>query len=163
MGFREELERRIAKKRAEIITLTAKLRETQIYVEALEDTLRLVPNEGGGEVMEVATQGAPLREGSLVSRAKQALEQAGHPLHIADLLKAIDKPTDRDSRAALSGSLGAYVRRGEVFTRPAPNTFGLVGMKASGGAQPDLPPPNFGVDGVSDGSLPAVEDADTPF
>lgn len=27
---------------------------------------------------------------------------------------------------SLASSLAAYVRKGEIFTRPAPNTFGLV-------------------------------------
>jgi hypothetical protein len=30
------------------------------------------------------------------------------------------------NRSALSGSIAAYVRKGEIFTRPAPNTFGLL-------------------------------------
>jgi len=47
-------------------------------------------------------------------------------MHITELLEAIGKPGDRMNRSALGGSIAAYVRKGEIFTRPAPNTFGLL-------------------------------------
>src|SRR4051812_13115613 len=125
MGFRQELEKRIEKKRAEINGLSTKLKEAEIYVQALEDTLKLLPRGGGDLIDTAASAPSPLREGSTIARAKDAIESAGRPLHISALLKAIGKPDDKDSRAALAGSIGAYVRKGEVFTRPAPNTFGV--------------------------------------
>jgi hypothetical protein len=50
----------------------------------------------------------------------------GDPVHITTLLAEIGLEINRDTRASLAGSLAGYVRRGEIFTRPAPNTFGLI-------------------------------------
>jgi hypothetical protein len=36
------------------------------------------------------------------------------------------KPIAKNSKTSLSGSLASYVREHKIFTRPAPNTFGLV-------------------------------------
>lgn len=136
MVFRDELQKRLEKKRNEINTLAGKLKEAQIYAQALEDTLKLLPKEdGASEVPDETT----LREGSTISRAKEVLQKEGRPMHISELLMGLGKPADKEHRAALAGSLGAYVRRGDIFTRPRPNTFGLVGMKVTS-AQADAPP-----------------------
>jgi hypothetical protein len=166
MAFREELQKRIDRKRAEIHALEGKLKEAEIYVQALEDTLKMLPHDGD-DATEVSTE-TLLREGSNIARAREVLQNAGRPLHILEMLSAMGKPTDKDNRAALAGSLGAYVRRGEIFTRPAPNTFGLTGMKLSG-LQPSVsaPPANFGID-APEGDPPQEEglpvlDPDVPF
>jgi len=68
-------------------------------------------------------------------------------MHVMDILKAMGREPTRESRASLSSSLAAYVRRGEVFTRSKPNTFGLAEFAASRGvAAADRPilPPGFG-------------------
>ncbi len=76
-------------------------------------------------------------------------------MHIGALVTAIGIENTKNARVSLVGSLGAYVRKGLVFTRPAPNTFGLVGMKAANSElgtssenpdQPELPglPDEFG-------------------
>src|SRR5688572_13801905 len=140
MTFREELQKRIDKKRTEIATLTVRLKEAEIYAQALEDTLKLLPKENG-DIPELPATSVPLREGTAIFRAKEVLQEAGKPLHINELLSAMGKPSDRDNRTALAGSISAYVRRSEIFTRPAPNTFGLVGMKPTEQPQQPLAPP----------------------
>jgi len=67
-----------------------------------------------------------IRVGSDVGRSQEALRAAGKPLHISDLLRAMGKPDDKRSRVSLAGTLAGYVRRNHVFTRPGPNTFGLI-------------------------------------
>lgn len=161
MGFREELQKRIDKKRSEITALEGKLKEAQIYIQALEDTIKLIPRENEDGVVEPVSATSSLREGSMVARAKEELAKAGRPLHISELLTAIGKPTDKDNRTALAGSIGAYVRKGEFFTRPAPNTFGLIDMK-SAPLVPEQrlgPPANFGID-PDDEALPIEEEPD---
>jgi hypothetical protein len=159
MGFREELQKRVEKKRSEISALAGKLKEAEIYAQALEDTLKLLPKEDGG-VSEAPAE-IPLREGSNIAKAKEAIQKAGKPMHITELLAALGKPADKDARAALAGSLGAYVRRGEIFTRPGPNIFGLVGMKAAATLVDAEPPENFGLDGPEMPASPV--DTDIPF
>ena len=163
MGFREDLRHRIEKKRIEVATLEEKLKETEIYLRALEDTLKLLPHEEGesSDVTSVTT--SVMREGTRIARAREILQKSGHPMHISELLTAMSLPIDNNTRAALSGSLGSYVRKGEVFTRPAPNTFGLVDMETGGGPR-DAPPPDFGLEEPpSPEDVQLGQDPDVPF
>jgi len=168
MDFQSELERKVIKKRAEITRVEAQLTGARSYLQALEDTLAMLTGEQG-EQSETT-----LRPGSRVAKAREAILEAGHPLQVLDLLKAIgDEPTKKN-RATLSGSLGAYVRRGEIFTRPAPNTYGLAEQSSETTGADDNeddpaetvePPEGFGLDSPpevspSDGIVP---DDDVPF
>ena len=159
MGLRKELKRKIEKKNDEVEKLRARRSEhlekcrellTQIlegksYIQALQEALKLVPREDPSEAA------LELRKGSALSAARDAILAAGKPLHINDLLAALGKALDHGSRSALSGSLAAYVRNNEVFTRPAPNTFGLIELEQPG-QSPTLeeavpgeePPADFG-------------------
>ncbi|MGH7789772.1 MAG: hypothetical protein ACRERC_23090 [Candidatus Binatia bacterium] len=119
MRLRSEIEKRIEKKEDEIWQLELRVREEKAYLQALQDTIKLIPREDRSD------PGALLREGSQLAMAREAIMAAGTPLHADDLLKALGKPINKQARAALVGSLANYVRRGEVFTRPSPNTFGL--------------------------------------
>jgi hypothetical protein len=49
-------------------------------------------------------------------------------MHINEILKALGSPVDSKHKLSLGGSLANYVRKGQIFTRPAPNTFGLLEM-----------------------------------
>src|SRR5687767_8758672 len=119
MGLREEFLKRIEKKQQEIMELGLQIREATAYVQALQDTLRLLPKDASQPQQA-------LRPGTGVAKAREAIKKAGKPMHISDILKAIGFPVDKSHRLSLSGSLAGYVRREEIFTRPAPNTFGLV-------------------------------------
>ena len=59
----------------------------------------------------------PLREGSNIARAKEILHKEGRPLHISELLAAMGKSADKDSRAALAGSLWEFVMASSSRTR----------------------------------------------
>lgn len=172
MSFRSEIRRRIEKKRAEIASLEVKLREAQIYIEALEDTIKLLPPDEEEELESVPSSASKeLREGSAIGRAKDAIVKAGRPLHINELLVALGKPIDKDSRSALSGSLAAYVRKSEIFTRPAPNTFGLIEGKSVAGAPAPgrpTPPPMFGIETAAqvkdvEPGQREIDEEDVPF
>lgn len=146
MELRKELKRKIEKKQAEIqdwqaelLEVQTKVREARAYVAGLEETLKLLPRESPAEAASMA-----LRPDSAVAKAREAILKAGKPLHINDILKALGKPINHDTKASLSGSIGAYVRNGQVFTRPAPNTFGLIEFQQESKLEDDLPP-DFGV------------------
>ena len=62
------------------------------------------------------------------------------------ILRGVGEEETAANRATLSGSLSAYVRKGEVFTRPAPNVFGLVEFATKKTNGTPGPPPNFGTD-----------------
>lgn len=132
MGLRNELERKIEKKRQEIKELEFKIREAQAYISAHQETLKMLSREGSGLLAE-----RNLRVGSSIAKARDAIKKAGKPLHIADLLKALGRPNDKKNRLSLSGSLAHYVRKGEIFSRPAPNTFGLTEFEHISGDSDD--------------------------
>jgi hypothetical protein len=126
MGVREEFQKRIDKKQQEIHDLETKIREANVYLQALLDSMKWLPRDespyGGIQL---------LRPGTTLAKAQEAIKKAGHPMHVADILKAIGKMSDKKNRVSLGGSLSGYVRRREIFTRPAPNTFGLIEMENS--------------------------------
>jgi hypothetical protein len=146
MSFRRKMESKIDKKEQEIRDLEDRLREERAYLRALQDSLKLIPRDDDDDDDEQTTTG--IRPGSLVAKALDCLRSAGKPMHVVDLLTAIGEETTREKRGAVSGSLSAYVRRNEIFTRPGPNTFGLIEWKEAGRpADPvsvDEPPDEFG-------------------
>lgn len=151
MGLRAEFQKKIDRKLQEIDGLGLQIREAKAYIQALEDMMRLLPREElSGNHGE-----SSLKPGTAIANAREAIKKMGRPLHITDILVALGRPVDKANRAAIGGSIAAYVRRGEVFTRPAPNTFGLIDADAVNGANPsrivgvggvNQPPPDFGKD-----------------
>ncbi|HZZ68054.1 MAG TPA: hypothetical protein VFE18_07755 [Phenylobacterium sp.] len=140
MSERAVIKERLRKKEQEIHTLEAKLASARIYVQALQDILKMLDKVGDDSPVE-----SVLRPGSTVSQARDVILERGKPVHIIELLEALGKDTNRDSRASLTSSLAAYVRKSEVFTRPAPNTFGLIELgHQTVDDDDDEPPPSFG-------------------
>src|SRR5580698_6206937 len=120
MGAREKLEKRIEEKQNEVWHLRRQIRDAEVFIQALEEAVGLLPKEPADDGP------ITLRPGTNVDKARLALIAKGSPMHITELLKALGKPDDNDGRAALSGSISAYVRKNQIFTRPAPNTFSLI-------------------------------------
>lgn len=120
MSSRSKIEERIKRKEAEVVELDGKIREARAYIQAMQDVLKMLPRD------EDTPADTILREGSGVAKARDAILEAGRPLHISKILAALGREMNNKNRANLSGSISAYVRRDEIFTRPAPNTFGLV-------------------------------------
>jgi hypothetical protein len=144
VAIKEELQKRIERKVEEIREMEIRLREAQSYLTALQDMSKLLPRD------QNATQDPSqvLRPGSAVARAREAIKRAGKPLHITEILNAIGSEADKKNRISLGGSLSGYSRRGEIFTRPAPNTFGLLEFQNATVRAEAEPPVGFGVVGV---------------
>jgi hypothetical protein len=133
--MRNELEKRLRKKRLEVEDKDNKIRRLEAeravclaVIAELEGLLRYLPKsptEGGAE--------RHLRVGSDVYKARETLILAREPLHIKDLLEKIGGDTGRNRRSSLSAQLSQYARKSEVFTKVAPNTFGLIDF----GPEPD--------------------------
>lgn len=133
---------KIRKKEMEIQSLDDRIRAAKIYVQALQDVLTAIGRDKDDGQMSDSL----LRTGSSVALAREAILRAGKPVHISDLLSVLGKGVTKETRASLSSSLAAYVRRGEIFTRPAPNTFGLAEMgHTEEEHHSSEPPPDFGV------------------
>lgn len=142
MTERDIIQDKIKKKEQEIQSLEEKLRTAKVYLTALNDISKALSRDSHTNV-----ESAVLREGSAVAQARSLILRKGIPVHINDLLEGLGKGMTRESRASLTGSIAAYVRRGEVFSRSAPNTFGLLelghitSLESDG---PGEPPEDFG-------------------
>jgi hypothetical protein len=139
MISRQKLESRIRQKEEEIQEFELKIREAKSYLQALGDMLKLIPKEGNGKSAEQT-----LRPGTEVAKAREAILAAGKALHISAIVEATGKENTKKTRVALGGSLAGYVRKGQVFTRPAPNTFGLAELEEMQKSADEQPPENFG-------------------
>lgn len=140
MSERAIIESKLRKKQAEVAALEEKLRSAKVYVSALNDILKALG--GGSDAVETK-----LRAGSAVAQARDIILSRGGPVHIDDLLRSMGKEPTRDAKASLAGSLAAYVRKDDIFSRPAPNTYGLIELghaTVDEDEQPDEPPPSFG-------------------
>lgn len=102
--------------------LSTKMREVTAAIQAFEEVLKIAPPDDS----DSGRAEPKIRPGSTVAMAREALRKHGKPMHIAKLLEAMGKEPTHESRVSLSGSLAAYVRNEQVFTRPEANTFGLV-------------------------------------
>ncbi|MBP9664223.1 MAG: hypothetical protein KBD94_06340 [Pyrinomonadaceae bacterium] len=148
------LERKIEAARQEISRLEADLIEKRAFLQGLQEAQKLFPKSpqiGKGETV--------LRAGSDMAKARDFLRSTGRPIHITDILTGIGKENTKQNRLSVSSSLAGYARRGEIFTKSGPNTFGLVDMEIS---SPD------GASGAIDssqtfGSIEVANDNDIPF
>lgn len=122
MSVRSKIEKKIQDGLNEIADLERSISQRKSYVEALQDVLKLHPKEN--ESPEDSNYS--LRAGSEMARAQAVIVKAGKPLHISDILKGLQKEDTLKNRASVSGSLSNYARQGKVFTKPSPNTFGLI-------------------------------------
>jgi len=122
MPERSIIKDKIKRKEAEVASLERKLDAAKVYLQALNDILKAVDKATGEEPVSETM----LRKGSSVSQARDVILEFGKPIHIDDLLNRLGRNVTRENKASLTSSLAAYVRRDEIFTRPAPNTFGLI-------------------------------------
>jgi hypothetical protein len=150
--YRRRIEEKMERKQQEIQELEVQLREAKAYIQALQDVMKLIPREGE-DASFGETGDSSMRTGSYVFDARNAIQTAGRPLHIVEILKSTGRANDRKNRTGMSGALAAYVRRREVFTRPKPNTFGLIESAVkpadAGLSTPPTrssPPDDFGLD-----------------
>lgn len=129
MNLRREFEKLIEKKRAEIAEAQKAIASAESYIQAMLDAIKKLPKE------DVAV--SPVRAGSDVEKIREVILAAGKPLHLSEIIVALGRPDDADSKAKVAGLLGWYTSKGKVFTKTAPNTYGLV--ETATPPPPDLP------------------------
>ena len=132
MGIREKFEDRIRKKKEELRELEAQTRDLRVYIEAIEDSLKLLPKEDEEE----SPGEIELRHGSRPALVRDLLRAAGHPLHIGAILVGLEIENTKANRASVSGTIASYARQGQIFKKVGPNTFGL--LSTDGPAQDGL-------------------------
>lgn len=147
MSERSVIETQLSKKEAEILLLEEKLKVAKVYVRALQDVLKELQKDTARSETDIEVS---LRKGSSVAQARDVILARGTPIHIDDLLESLGKEITRETKASLTGSLAAYVRKGEIFTRPAPSTFGLIELQHFEiEGEHETPPSGFGRSSVN--------------
>ncbi|HTG14406.1 MAG TPA: hypothetical protein VK747_03965 [Blastocatellia bacterium] len=121
MGIRAQIEKKIENKRQEIAGFVELIRDHEAFIAGLQEALKLLPKDR----MEERNPDQILRAGSDMAKVRDLLNERGEALYINEILKGIGKEVNKKNRISIGGSLANYVRRGEIFTRPAPNTYGL--------------------------------------
>jgi hypothetical protein len=137
MSSRNAIERMILKAEEEQASLRKQIELKDAYIQGLKDTMRHFPK--GSEKSNGKTS---LRAGSDIAKAREIILKEGKSMHIAEIIKRLGKEVTKQNKASLSSYIGSFVRNGEYFTRPAPNTFGVVEFEENLGA--GEPPPDFG-------------------
>ena len=137
MSSRKAVEKMVENAEAEIAGFRKKIELKEAYIQGLKDTMRHLPKSA-----EKTNGKASLRPDSDIAKAREIILKEGKPMHIAEIIKRLGKELTKQNRASLSSYIGSFVRRGEYFTRPAPNTFGVVEFE--GGRETAEPPPEFG-------------------
>jgi len=146
MGLKAKFEERIKRKELEIAEYETKIREARSYLQALQDSMKLLPKESQNTPLGSVT----LRAGSYTYKVYEYLKKIGKPAHINDILKMIGKDVTNTEKVNLASTLGTYVRKKEIFTRTAPNTFGLIELETIA----DEPPDDFGMDSKQKDDVP---------
>lgn len=137
MALTDDLARRVEKKRLEIAALERQLEAAHAYIQAMEEALKLAERNGTG-VPATREAVRSLRKGSMPAKAYPILKRAGRPIYVATLLEEMGEEVTTENKRALASALSAYARKKDIFTRPEPNTFGLVELSGSDSAAPDL-------------------------
>lgn len=123
----DKIAKEISKENKELDKILAEIAEKQkqadaktIHIGGLERALKILNKPAAAQVK--------LRKGSDVEKVRDLLQSVETTLHIDIILERIGK-TGKGAKASLVGSLSAYANTGKIFTKPAPNTFGLIGKE----------------------------------
>jgi len=124
---RRKVEDKISRKSKEIQELIEektiidnKIMTLSAEQKGMEDILKMLPTDEKDEKCRT------IRPTSQAGKAQKFLKKQIEPVHISKILIGIKVANSNKNRGALASTLRAYANRGEVFTLPAPNTFGLV-------------------------------------
>jgi hypothetical protein len=116
MPYLDTLRALISEKEADIARLEAELSAARAYVLLLTNRL---------QTAERRLAEAPQADDPVLA-VRRILAGAGQPLFIDEILHELGQPVSRDAREDLRRLVLPWVRRGEVFTRPRPGTYGLA-------------------------------------
>ena len=141
MPARTTIEKRIVKERQKIAELQLEIERSEAFVRGLQEALQILPKEKLGDYSKTRVQ---LRAGSDMGKAQKLISGAGRAMHLDEIIEGIGKTVTDQNRLSISGSLNKYVRKKAVFTRSAPNTFGLIAR------EPIKLPDTFGAETEND-------------
>jgi len=148
MKARNDIERRISREQQKILGLQGEIERAQSFIQGLQEALKMLPKDG---VTKPRKGKGLFRAGSDMARIRDLILQAGKPMHITQIVIGLGKENNKPNRMSIVGSLGRYVRAGDVFKRVEPNTFSLIDMDTSN--EVELPS-DFGSEEVQPEDIP---------
>ena len=101
--------------------IAAQIRAAEAVVDELDSLLKLTPEEDKGSQTSIQPE---LRPNSAMAKVRDALRKLRKATHIDELIKAAGLPPEK--KRSVTGQLSWYARREQIFSRPKPNTFGLL-------------------------------------
>jgi hypothetical protein len=99
-------------------------------IQELQAILKTLPPDEAGDEAQPETV---LRKDSDVAKARDVLRTVRKPMHVDNLLAQLGKDVTKKNKASLAGQIAIYVRKGQIFTKTEPNTFGLKEWVVNGG------------------------------
>ena len=120
MTERTIAEAHIATQKAELSALKERALRLEISIDAAEKLLSLMNN------VTTASAEVVLKSGSRADETYRVLFDAGEPLHVGEIIRRMEREDTPGNRNSLVGMLSRHIRRGQIFARTGPNTFGLL-------------------------------------
>jgi hypothetical protein len=117
-----EWEGRLKDLALQVAEIEASIAEARILMSAWEEIVDDLPKALGAE--QDATR--KIRPNSNIDQVLKLLRKERRAMHIIEILTLMGLDPNKKNRSSITGTIGPYVRSGQVFTRPAPNTFGLL-------------------------------------
>lgn len=118
---RRKVEGKISAKEKDIQALEEQLAATKAELRGMMEVLKLLPREEN--TVEAKKQ---LRPGSLTEKTFKVLAKSGRHMYVDEILAAMKKAQNKKNRSSLASVLSQYSRKQEIFSKSAPNTFGLL-------------------------------------
>ena len=151
MKARRDIERRIEKEKQKIADLKSQIEYVEAFIQGLQEALRVLPKHYNDKARKGK---GTIRPGSDMAKIRDLIKKTGRPMYIGEIVKGLGRPDTKANRTSIAGSLGRYVRFGEVFKRVRPNTFTLIDMESL----PEVElPPDFGAEEIGN-NHPAEEE-----
>lgn len=144
MKARTNIERRIDKERQKITELQIQVERAEAFIQGLQEALKILPKDDNGKPRKGR---GTLRPGSDMAKIRDLMVQAGKPMHVTQIVISLGRENNKANRLSITGSLGRYVRRGEIFRRVGANLFTLIDTNNS--KEIDLPS-DFGMEANDD-------------
>lgn len=117
-------------KMSDIDDTIQRLREELAVLQRAKAIIRSKTPIGAGEAPTGKGRDS-IKPDSDPGRAWAVLREAGGPLHVFDIMSAIEKQTGKAPvRSSLVSALARYSKNKRIFYRAKPNTFGLLEWKS---------------------------------
>jgi len=134
MELKAKLQKQIDKKMAEITERDSQISALQAendrdnaFIQGVQESIKAIPDELlCTETKRRQSKSRAVKAGSSSEKALTALRELGKPTHINELAVKMGSSISQEAIKNIASSLRQSANNERIFTRPAPNTFGLI-------------------------------------